>query len=99
MWNVTAGAFRYSCFFFLLDHSRCYEWDCPSPQTDHRVLQGEPFEQAVSDCGMPKMTTFFVWMILKVVCQNIMLNLFIGMILDNFSFITDEVSHVEDERW
>ena len=28
---------------------------------------------------------------LMLVCQTMMLNLFIGMILDNFSFITDEV--------
>uniref|UniRef100_A0A7S1EGL2 Ion transport domain-containing protein n=2 Tax=Hemiselmis andersenii TaxID=464988 RepID=A0A7S1EGL2_HEMAN len=33
------------------------------------------------------------------VCSNIMLNLFIGMILDNFSFITDEVAQQEDDNW
>lgn len=28
-----------------------------------------------------------------------MLNLFIGMILDNFGFITDEIAQVEDDEW
>ena len=51
----------------------------------------------VSDCG--KSWAFAVWLILKIMCEKIMLNLFIGMILDNFSFIFDEASHVEDEKW
>jgi len=50
-----------------------------------------------SDCGSDY--AFVLWMLLKVVCEKIMLNLFIGIILDNFSFITDEVSHVEDDKW
>ena len=33
------------------------------------------------------------------VCETMMLNLFIGMILDNFSFITDEVAEVQDDEW
>lgn len=58
--------------------------------------KGDPLSK-VSDCG--KAWSFGLWLILKIFCEQIMLNLFIGMILDNFSFITDEVSHVEDERW
>ena len=34
-----------------------------------------------------------------IVCNQIMLNLFIGMILDNFSFITDDVAQEEDDNW
>lgn len=57
--------------------------------------KGEPLN--FTDCGSSY--AFLIWMLLKVVCEKIMLNLFIGMILDNFSFITDEVSHVEDAKW
>lgn len=49
------------------------------------------------DCGHSSARYFFIAFVL--VCQNVMLNLFIGMILDNFSFITDEVAQVEDENW
>lgn len=49
------------------------------------------------DCGSSAARYFFI--AFKVVCENVMLNLFIGMILDNFSFITDEVGMVEDEEW
>ena len=41
-------------------------------------------------------------MVLKLVCENVMLNLFIGMILDNFGFIMDDVglSKFEDDyQW
>jgi len=58
--------------------------------------KGEPLSK-VTDCG--KSWAFPCWLILKLFCEKIMLNLFIGMILDNFSFITDELSHVEDARW
>ena len=54
--------------------------------------QGGPFTSSVSDCGLPKSLTFVMFMFVKVVCQYILLNLFIGMILDNFSFITEEVA-------
>ena len=50
-----------------------------------------------SDCG--RSWAFGLWLILKLVCEHMMLNLFIGMILENFSFITEEASHVEDENW
>ena len=33
---------------------------------------------------------------LKLVCEYMMLNLFIGLILDNFSYITEDVGHEED---
>ncbi len=41
------------------------------------------------DCGSTASWLFFLCF--KIVCEYIMLNLFVGMILDNFSFITDEV--------
>ena len=52
----------------------------------------------VSDCGGP-LQSLILWVLLKVFCESIMLNLFIGMILDNFSFIADEATHVEDAQW
>ena len=58
--------------------------------------KGKPFE--MGDCGSEGMS-FTFWILTKIVCEQVMLNLFIGMILDNFSFITDEVTHVEDDKW
>ncbi|EKX53939.1 hypothetical protein GUITHDRAFT_132377 [Guillardia theta CCMP2712] len=49
------------------------------------------------DCGSPFAVFWFPLFIL--ICQAILLNLFIGMILDNFAFITDQVAEVEDEEW
>lgn len=49
------------------------------------------------DCGNSYAYLFFLTFVL--VCGNMMLNLFIGMILDNFSFITDEVAQEEDQDW
>eukprot|EP00960_Hanusia_phi_P073242 767965-Hanusia_phi.AAC.4 len=49
------------------------------------------------DCGSPWAVFWFPLFIL--ICQAILLNLFIGMILDNFAFITDQVAEVEDEEW
>jgi len=73
------------------------EWPECTPSFDEKFIpgwnawKGGPFTSTVTDCGLSKGITFSVWMLTKVVCENIMLNLFIGMILDNFSFITDEV--------
>ena len=53
--------------------------------------RGGPLTASVSDCGLPKGISFGLWMFVQVLCQYILLNLFVGMILDNFSFITDEV--------
>ena len=53
--------------------------------------RGGPLTASVSDCGLPKGISFGVWMFVQVLCQYMLLNLFVGMILDNFSFITDEV--------
>ena len=49
------------------------------------------------DCGKTYAQIVFVFIML--VCETMMLNLFIGMILDNFSFITDEVAEVQDDEW
>jgi hypothetical protein len=79
-------------------------WDCNTGppactvQFSSRYVYGWPGpELSFGDCGSSYARFYFV--ILKLVCENIMLNLFIGMILDNFSFITDDVAHVEDFRW
>jgi hypothetical protein len=50
--------------------------------------QGPDYE--FGDCGSPYSPALFVLVML--VCQSVMLNLFIGMILDNFAFIMDEES-------
>jgi len=47
-------------------------------------------EYTFGDCGNEYAHAVFI--IFMLFCQSVMLNLFIGMILDNFSFITDEES-------
>ena len=51
-----------------------------------------------NDCGSLE-SSFFFFITVKVVCEFIMLNLFIGLIIDNFSYITEDVGHQEDDRW
>jgi len=53
--------------------------------------------KSFGDCGSTVSTLYF--MAFKLMCETIMLNLFIGMILENFAFITDEVSHSEEPNW
>ena len=55
--------------------------------------QGPDYE--FGDCGNMFAAPMFV--IFLLFCQSVMLNLFIGMILDNFAFITDEESK-EDQN-
>ena len=49
------------------------------------------------DCGQTPAPVFFL--IVKLVCEYMLLNLFIGLILDNFSYITEDVGHLEDAAW
>mmetsp|Transcript_4437 Transcript_4437/g.13238 ORF Transcript_4437/g.13238 Transcript_4437/m.13238 type:complete len:593 (+) Transcript_4437:3900-5678(+) len=49
------------------------------------------------DCGVA-----YAWLLFipfKLICESIMLNLFIGVILEKFAFITDEISSKEDPAW
>ena len=50
------------------------------------------------DCG-DRATAGFYFVAFKLVCESVMLNLFIGMIIENFSFITGETELVEDDEW
>ena len=54
--------------------------------------------KAWNDCGSYAVS-FIFYVFVKIVCEFIMLNLFIGLILDNFSYITEDVGHEEDEVW
>ena len=49
------------------------------------------------DCGY--LAAYVTFPIFVVFCQSVLLNLVIGMILDNFSFITDQVAEEEDPDW
>ncbi len=49
------------------------------------------------DCGSS--LSYLYCISLKLVCEYIMLNLFIGLILDQFSYITEDAGHVEDILW
>ena len=51
------------------------------------------------DCGPSVSVAVGYCLALKLVCEYMMLNLFIGLILDNFSYITEDVGHQEDDRW
>jgi voltage-dependent calcium channel L type alpha-1F len=57
--------------------------------------KGKPMNY-LTDCG-DQLKSFVMFVILKCICQQIMLNLCIGMILKNFSCVTD--SNHPDERW
>mmetsp|Transcript_42872 Transcript_42872/g.135198 ORF Transcript_42872/g.135198 Transcript_42872/m.135198 type:complete len:1863 (-) Transcript_42872:2108-7696(-) len=68
--------------------------DCQvSPPACTLQFEGKSF----GDCGSSLSFPWFVFF--KLVCESVMLNLFIGMILDNFSYITDDVAQVEDSSW
>jgi len=49
------------------------------------------------DCGQTMSPVFFLF--IKLLCEYMLLNLFIGLILDNFSYITEDVGHEEDAQW
>ena len=51
-----------------------------------------------SDCGSPYQAVLFVFVI-KIFAEGMILNLCIGMILDNFSFITDDLVFEENQSW
>ena len=69
------------------------------PSDSMFYFEGE--DRSWGDCGMvgnfASASYFFPFFV--VFCQSVMLNLVIGMILDNFSFITDQVGQVEDPDW
>jgi hypothetical protein len=48
------------------------------------------------DCGSPLAPLVFV--VFMLFCQSVMLNLFIGMILDNFAFITEDDEDEDDDN-
>ena len=50
------------------------------------------------DCGS-SLSARILFVVFKIVGESILLNLFIGMILDKFGFITDEVAQVETADW
>ena len=65
------------------------------PEIDPYRYDGKYF--SFGDCG--SQYAIFTFVLFKLVCESMLLNLFIGMILDNFSFITDDVALQEDDQW
>ena len=51
------------------------------------------------DCGGGVAGSLIYFLVVKVLCEYMLLNLFIGLILDNFSYITEDVGHEEDASW
>lgn len=54
-------------------------------------------DMTFGDCGSEFSPFYFI--AFKLIGEAIMLNLFIGMIIENFAFITDDVSHAEHINW
>lgn len=50
------------------------------------------------DCGYVSVTPMF-FIVLKVLCELMILNLLVGMILDNLNVIMNSVDHVETDDW
>jgi hypothetical protein len=69
--------------------------DCAvSPPYCTETFVGEDW----NDCGSKELS-YIYFITVKVICEFIMFNLFIGVIVDNFSYITEDVGHEEDEKW
>jgi hypothetical protein len=51
------------------------------------------------DCGQGMTFSSFFFLAVKLTCEYVLLNLFIGLIIDNFGFITEDVAHQEDGEW
>jgi hypothetical protein len=83
----------------MSDHS--VQWpECTLAFNEENVIgwtawKGEPLE--FTDCGSPY--SFIYWVVLKVVCESIMLNLFIGMILESFEFMVKEATQRDTVSW
>jgi len=58
------------------------------------VVEGKEW----NDCGS-EVSSVSYFVLVKIVCEFIMLNLFIGLIIENFSYITEDVGHQEDDKW
>eukprot|EP00960_Hanusia_phi_P035947 752049-Hanusia_phi.AAC.4 len=63
----------------------------------HGWSEWKPFTLSFGDCGQSY--SFLAFVVMKLVCEKVMLNLFIGMILDNFGFFTEEVGDSQDGDW
>ena len=50
------------------------------------------------DCGFYKTGTAIYFVCFKLICEGMLINLFVGMILDNFSFVIQEASTNIDEE-
>ncbi len=54
--------------------------------------------RSFGDCGSLHLSRVF-FALLKIVCEYVMLNLFIGLVLQNFAFLTQDVGHVQSDTW
>jgi hypothetical protein len=56
-------------------------------------------DRSWGDCGVGIAASFAYFLTVKVLCEYTLLNLFIGLILEHFSYITEDVGHEEDLAW
>jgi len=83
----------------LLEDSKVQSPSC-TPRFDSAHVYGYEGEQlSFGDCGAPAWLSDLFFIGFKLVCEASLLNLIIGMILQNFSYITEDASHVEDAEW
>lgn len=56
-------------------------------------------DRSWGDCGVGIPASFAYFLSVKLLCEYTLLNLFVGLILENFSYITEDVGHEEDSAW
>ncbi len=56
-------------------------------------------DRSWGDCGQGKTISSLYFLAVKLVCEYCLLNLFIGIIIENFGFITEEAGLEEDADW
>ena len=70
---------------------------CTPAFTAAHVYGWQGPDLSFGDCGSEYSPILFPVMLIT--CSCVMLNLFVGMILNNFSFMTDEVAHISTPDW
>mmetsp|Transcript_28355 Transcript_28355/g.59219 ORF Transcript_28355/g.59219 Transcript_28355/m.59219 type:complete len:1163 (-) Transcript_28355:45-3533(-) len=74
------------------------QWPACTERFDSTYLYNYTGKQySFGDCGSSYSRFYFVTF--KMICECILLNLFVGVVLENFGFITDEISDREDPCW
>ena len=71
--------------------------ECDLMFTKETVYGFKGLDRSWGDCGQT--WSFAYLLMIKLMCEYMLLNLFIGLILDNFSYITEDIGLEEDALW